>query len=97
MAIPVNENGQLDAIVTWFELQLDDDIVLTSSPDAKSCWEQAVYHIQLGDFETTYLPNLHVFTGVLQLTFLFFFQIVRSSHSHQEGRRVSKSPHDFKV
>ena len=70
MAIPVNENGQLDAIVTWFELQLDDDIVLTSSPDAKSCWEQAVYHIQLGDCETTYLPNLHVFTGVLQLTFL---------------------------
>jgi len=63
VAIPVNENGQLDAIVTWFELQLDDDIVLTSSPDAKSCWEQAVYHIQLGDFETTYLPNLHVFTG----------------------------------
>ena len=72
MAIPVHENGQLDAIVTWFELQLDDDIVLTSSPDAKSCWEQAVYHIQLDDCETTYLPNLHVLKGVLQSIFLFY-------------------------
>ena len=44
--MPVICSGNLHGIVAWFELQLDDEIMLSSSPHSRSCWEQAVYHIQ---------------------------------------------------
>ena len=72
MDIPVNCDGQLDAIVTWFELQLDDDITLSSSPHANSCWEQAVYHIQQDDCEFDLLNN-HIVKGIFNSALFGFF------------------------
>lgn len=41
--------GNIDAIAIWFELQLDEDIRLSSSPhhiDAKTCcWDQAIFPV----------------------------------------------------
>lgn len=39
------ETGQVDAIVSWFVLQLDEDLRLSSEPGKDSCWEQAVFRV----------------------------------------------------
>nr|XP_003221772.1 PREDICTED: putative protein arginine N-methyltransferase 9 isoform X1 [Anolis carolinensis]XP_008110207.1 PREDICTED: putative protein arginine N-methyltransferase 9 isoform X1 [Anolis carolinensis]XP_008110208.1 PREDICTED: putative protein arginine N-methyltransferase 9 isoform X1 [Anolis carolinensis] len=44
--VPVIERGILDAIVVWFTLQLDDEYMLSTSPNDETCWEQAVYPVQ---------------------------------------------------
>lgn len=72
MDIPVNCDGQLDAIVTWFELQLDDDILLSSSPHSNSCWEQAVYHIQQDGCESDLLSN-HILKGIVSSNLSGYF------------------------
>ena len=50
----MTRSGTLDAIVLWFELYLDDDIVLTNCPTSLKrpknaqichCWDQAVYNV----------------------------------------------------
>ncbi|XP_065058244.1 protein arginine N-methyltransferase 9-like isoform X2 [Rhopilema esculentum] len=43
--IPVIDNGTLDAVAVWFELHLDDEISISSSPSEESCWEQAIFNI----------------------------------------------------
>lgn len=35
----------MDAIVSWFVLQLDEDLRLSSEPGKDSCWEQAVFRV----------------------------------------------------
>lgn len=45
MELPVTSPGRPDAIISWFNLHLDDDITISSSPEAGTCWEQAVYPI----------------------------------------------------
>ena len=65
MDIPVSHDGQLDAIVTWFELQVDDDIMLSSSPHTKSCWEQAVYHVHQ-DGCSTAISDINIIKGNYQ-------------------------------
>ncbi|XP_022086434.1 protein arginine N-methyltransferase 9-like [Acanthaster planci] len=42
---PVTGSGQVDAILSWFELILDETQTLSSSPDSGSCWEQAVFPV----------------------------------------------------
>jgi hypothetical protein len=37
------EAGRIDAIIAWFSLRLDEDILLSSAPGRGSCWEQAVF------------------------------------------------------
>jgi len=39
------ETGQVDAFVSWFVLQLDEDLRLSSEPGKDSCWEQAVFKV----------------------------------------------------
>ncbi|XP_077984857.1 protein arginine N-methyltransferase 9-like [Glandiceps talaboti] len=41
------KTGQLDAVVCWFTLQLDQHTHLSTSPQSQSCWEQAVYPIYM--------------------------------------------------
>ncbi|XP_043229694.1 protein arginine N-methyltransferase 9-like isoform X1 [Amphibalanus amphitrite] len=41
-------DGRLDALVTWFELQLGEGEVLSSAPGEETCWEQAVYAVPTG-------------------------------------------------
>ncbi|XP_020957183.1 putative protein arginine N-methyltransferase 9 isoform X3 [Sus scrofa] len=51
IGIPVIKEGVLDAIVVWFELQLDDEHSLSTSPSEETCWEQAVYPVHdLADY-----------------------------------------------
>lgn len=39
-----NKNGYVDAYAVWFDLILDDEITITSSPyNRTSCWEQAIF------------------------------------------------------
>ncbi|XP_047001604.1 protein arginine N-methyltransferase 9-like isoform X2 [Schistocerca americana] len=38
--------GNIDAAAVWFELHLDDDIVLSSAPGSNSCWEQAIFPVK---------------------------------------------------
>ena len=63
--IPVAHDGHLDAIAVWFELKLDDEIVLDSSPHAKSCWDQAVYQIQPESSEIA-VSGMHITKGMLK-------------------------------
>ncbi|KAM6440791.1 protein arginine N-methyltransferase 9 isoform 1-T2 [Liasis olivaceus] len=44
--IPIIKEGILDAIVVWFTLHLDDEHILSTSPNVDTCWEQAVYPVQ---------------------------------------------------
>ena len=42
----VTQPGVLNAVCLWFELQLDEHEVLTTSPDGKGCtWQNAVYFV----------------------------------------------------
>ncbi|XP_043208834.1 protein arginine N-methyltransferase 9-like [Amphibalanus amphitrite] len=41
-------DGRLDALVTWFELQLGEGEVLSSAPGEETCWEQAVFPVPTG-------------------------------------------------
>ena len=42
----VTQSGVLNAVSLWFELQLDEHEVLTTSPDGKGCtWQNAVYFV----------------------------------------------------
>lgn len=43
--LPIEKCGRLDALAMWFDLDLDSVTSLTSSPDARSCWEQAIYPV----------------------------------------------------
>lgn len=52
--LKITRSGTLDAIVFWFELYLDDDIILTNCPiqwkKSKNaqicrCWDQAVFNV----------------------------------------------------
>ena len=47
MTVPVQivRSGQLDAVVTWFVLHLDDVDELSTDTESESCWEQAVYPV----------------------------------------------------
>lgn len=38
--------GSCDAIALWFDLKLDQDISILTSPQTNSCWEQAVFPIR---------------------------------------------------
>ncbi|XP_053559696.1 protein arginine N-methyltransferase 9 isoform X2 [Bombina bombina] len=44
--VPINEQGCLDAFVTWFVLHLDNDHNLSTGPNEETCWEQAVFPVQ---------------------------------------------------
>ncbi|XP_037087063.1 protein arginine N-methyltransferase 9-like [Pollicipes pollicipes] len=37
--------GRLDALVTWFQLELGGGVVLSTAPGLPTCWEQAVYPV----------------------------------------------------
>ncbi|XP_060531585.1 protein arginine N-methyltransferase 9-like [Cylas formicarius] len=42
------KDGQLTALAVWFELDLDENITITTNPLSKDrilCWEQAVFHL----------------------------------------------------
>ncbi|XP_062513751.1 protein arginine N-methyltransferase 9-like isoform X2 [Corticium candelabrum] len=43
----ITSSGVLDCVLVWFDLQLIDDIYITSSPHSERelCWEQAVYPV----------------------------------------------------
>jgi len=44
--IPATCDGQVDAIAAWFDLQLDEEITLSTGPNDDSlCWEQAVFPV----------------------------------------------------
>jgi len=44
--IPATCDGQVDAIAAWFDLQLDEEITLSTGPsDDSLCWEQAVFPV----------------------------------------------------
>jgi len=50
LRLVINEAGRLDALVVWFDLHLDEQIAITTSPLATElkqamCWEQAVYPV----------------------------------------------------
>lgn len=43
---PIIREGELDAFVAWFVLQLDEEHSLSTSPGEETCWEQAVYPLK---------------------------------------------------
>ena len=44
--IPTTCDGRVDAIAAWFDLQLDEEITLSTGPNDDSlCWEQAVFPV----------------------------------------------------
>eukprot|EP00794_Sanderia_malayensis_P007289 gene7289-8103_t len=44
--LPIITEGYADAIAVWFELQLDEDTQVSTSPEHESCWQQAIYHLE---------------------------------------------------
>ena len=51
--IPATCDGRVDAIAAWFDLRLDEEIILSTGPNDDSlCWEQAVFPVysSVGDF-----------------------------------------------
>ncbi|XP_033631309.1 protein arginine N-methyltransferase 9-like isoform X2 [Asterias rubens] len=42
---PVIASGKVDAVISWFDLVLDDTEILSTSPHDSSCWEQAVFPV----------------------------------------------------
>lgn len=48
--IPAMSDGRVDAIAAWFDLQLDEEITLSTGPNDDSlCWEQAVFPVYSSD------------------------------------------------
>ena len=48
LEIPAIHDGRVDAIAAWFDLQLDEEIMLSTGPkDNSLCWEQAVFPVHL--------------------------------------------------
>ncbi|TTD47739.1 Protein arginine N-methyltransferase 9 [Bagarius yarrelli] len=43
--VPVVQDGDVDALVVWFELHLDQDNSISTGPDEDTCWEQAIYPV----------------------------------------------------
>ncbi|XP_069487350.1 protein arginine N-methyltransferase 9 isoform X2 [Ambystoma mexicanum] len=51
ITVPVVRDGELDAIMAWFVLQLDEEHNLSTSPGEETCWEQAIYPMKgLSDY-----------------------------------------------
>ncbi len=48
LPLPVIAAGQLDAIVTWFDLHLDKTTSVSTAPSWDTSWEQAVFPVQRG-------------------------------------------------
>ncbi|KAM9330454.1 protein arginine N-methyltransferase 9 [Gastrophryne carolinensis] len=44
--VQIEQQGQLDCFITWFNLYLDEDHILSTGPSEETCWEQAVFPIQ---------------------------------------------------
>ncbi|ESO12493.1 hypothetical protein HELRODRAFT_187900 [Helobdella robusta] len=66
LKVSITSPGKLDAIVTWFDLHLDDDHHLSSSPlpshlgsdeSSASCWQQALHPICLLADESSYIVH----------------------------------------
>ncbi|XP_071847825.1 protein arginine N-methyltransferase 9-like isoform X2 [Apostichopus japonicus] len=51
LSLPIICSGRPDAIISWFDLHLDEESSLSSSPASGSCWEQAVYPICAEQFQ----------------------------------------------
>uniref|UniRef100_A0A667XU89 Protein arginine N-methyltransferase 9 n=1 Tax=Myripristis murdjan TaxID=586833 RepID=A0A667XU89_9TELE len=47
ICLPVNQEGELDALAVWFQLHLDEDNSLSTGPQEDTCWEQAIYPVQI--------------------------------------------------
>ena len=50
LSVVIKEAGRLDALVVWFDLHLNEDVAITTSPlvtnlKQAKCWEQAVYPV----------------------------------------------------
>ncbi|XP_071950958.1 protein arginine N-methyltransferase 9-like [Antedon mediterranea] len=45
LVVPVVQQGSIDAIIMWFDLLLDSQTNINTSPWSESCWENAVYPI----------------------------------------------------
>lgn len=41
--VPVLSAGRLDAVAMWFDLVVDTENVIHTSPNSQSCWEQAIF------------------------------------------------------
>lgn len=60
LSLTVSHEGVLDALAVWFQLHLDEENSLSTAPQEKTCWEQAIYPIQGPQGETsTPLPTPH--------------------------------------
>ncbi|KAG5286285.1 hypothetical protein AALO_G00013150 [Alosa alosa] len=46
LSLTVTQEGVLDALAVWFQLHLDEENSLSTAPQEKTCWEQAIYPIQ---------------------------------------------------
>ncbi|XP_066286582.1 protein arginine N-methyltransferase 9-like [Branchiostoma lanceolatum] len=60
--LPVKHPGVVDAIVMWFDLHLDDETHLSTSPDQDTCWEQAIFPVH-----RHHLTESDCLTGGLQV------------------------------
>ncbi|XP_023335504.1 protein arginine N-methyltransferase 9 isoform X2 [Eurytemora carolleeae] len=45
--LPVSENGDLDALVGWFTLHLDENERINTEPGSETCWQQAIFPLNL--------------------------------------------------
>ncbi|KAG1700045.1 Protein arginine N-methyltransferase 9 [Nymphon striatum] len=43
--VPCKISGNVDAVIMWFELYVDEDNCVSTAPEKESCWEQAVFHV----------------------------------------------------
>lgn len=63
--IKLKQDGQLDAFVIWFDLNLDDEIKITNSPIHSkidsNCWHHAIYNIPC---ETKLKQNESVYVDI---------------------------------
>lgn len=41
----ITNSGRVDAIAVWFDLHLDDNVTITTSPVMNNCWEQAIFPV----------------------------------------------------
>ncbi|KAK3100629.1 hypothetical protein FSP39_022782 [Pinctada imbricata] len=90
--------GRVDAIATWFDLHLIDDMTLTTNPSRNNCWEQAIFPVNAPSVpEIDHKQSLHPKIGdTLDLKFSLNQNILSllNCHHSKKGNTHNSSEQD---
>lgn len=47
LALDVCTDGCVDALAVWFDLHLTEGLTVSTQPNARGCWEQAIFPVMM--------------------------------------------------